>query len=287
MTYSENHLREIAAQAGLHLQTHESIHGGDINQAYKLNCREGRFFLKLNHASKYPLMFEKEARGLDALRKSGILIVPCVISTGVLNDKQYLLLECLEPGKPGQNFWENFGRGLASIHKNFQHSFGWDEDNYIGSLVQKNDRKKDWPSFYAQCRIMPLINRLKKAAVYTSDDVLAAEKFCEKINNLFPEEHASLLHGDLWSGNFMSTQSGEAAIYDPAVYCGHREIDLGMTLLFGGFEKRFYDAYHELYPLQNDWKERVRITQLYPLLVHALLFGGHYIEGSRQFIQSY
>lgn len=286
MINSEINLKEIAAQAGLHVQTYEHVHGGDINQTYKLNCREGRFFLKLNHAAKFPLMFEKEARGLDALRKAGTLMVPHVIGVGLLNEQQYLLLEWMEPRKPGKNFWENFGKGLALIHKSFQPSFGWDEENYIGSLVQKNDRHKDWSTFYTQCRIMPLISKLKMDGLYTTNDVIVAERFCERIKHVFPEEPASLLHGDLWSGNFLITQNGGAAIYDPAVYGGHREMDLGMTTLFGGFDERFYEAYHETYPLEKDWIQRSKYTQLYPLLVHAILFGGHYVTASNKIIKS-
>jgi len=110
---------------------------------------------------------------------------------------------------------------------------------------------------------------------------------CKKSEFLFPEEPPALLHGDLWSGNFKITTEGEATIFDPAVYYGHREMDIGMTLLFGGFDQRFYEAYHEIYPLEKDWKQRIPLTQLYPLLVHALLFGGHYVESVRRIMKNY
>ena len=111
-----------------------------------------------------------------------------------------------------------------------------------------------------------------------------AETFCKQLNHLFPSEPPSLLHGDLWSGNYMISSAGYAAIYDPAVYFGHREMDIGMTKLFGGFEQRFYSAYQEAYPMEKNWMQRLPLTQLYPLLVHAVLFGGHYVSSSREII---
>lgn len=232
----ENKLIDIAEHTGLHLKSWQSVHGGDINNAYQLTCSEDRFFLKINHALEFPQMFEKEARGLDALRKAGTLFVPYVIGKGVLNEQQYLLLEWIERGKPEKNFWENFGRSLALTHKNFQPYFGWGEDNYIGSLVQKNDQLGTWSAFYGRCRIMPLAKILLEQRRISNSDLASAETLCESLNKIFPSEPPALLHGDLWSGNFMIAQNGGAAVYDAAVYVGHREMDLGMTALFGGFD---------------------------------------------------
>jgi len=116
---------------------------------------------------------------------------------------------------------------------------------------------------------------------------MAAENLCKRFDELFPDESPALLHGDLWSGNFMVASNGYAAIFDPAVYFGHREMDIGMTKLFGGFDQRFYDAYEEAYPLEKDWKQRLTLTQLYPLLVHAILFSGYYVDKTRTIIKYY
>ena len=121
---------------------------------------------------------------------------------------------------------------------------------------------------------------------FDKNDVLAAEKLAKNFSNIFPPEPPALLHGDLWSGNFMVAANGLAAIYDPAVYFGHREMDIGMTKLFGGFTAPFYQAYNEIFPMEKNWMQRVPLTQLYPLLVHALLFGGGYISNCRHLIKN-
>jgi fructosamine-3-kinase len=122
------------------------------------------------------------------------------------------------------------------------------------------------------------VKKLFDAGDLSATDIRDADLFCNNIRTIFPGEPPSLLHGDLWAGNYMITSTGYAAVFDPAVYCGHREMDIGMTKLFGGFDQRFYDAYNETYPLEKGWENRLPITQLYPLLVHAVLFGGHYIS---------
>ena len=132
---------------------------------------------------------------------------------------------------------------------------------------------------------MPLVKLLVDAALFSAEDLQQAGTFCTAAGNLFPQEPPALLHGDLWAGNFMISKTGEAAIYDPAVYYGHREMDIGVTALFGGFSQAFYDGYNEVYPLQQDWRQRLPLTQLYPLLVHAVLFGGHYVDSARAILK--
>jgi len=134
---------------------------------------------------------------------------------------------------------------------------------------------------------MRLVMQLFNSNAFSKKDVTAAEKLCEKLNEVLPLEPPALLHGDLWSGNFMVTANGYAAIFDPAVYYGHREMDIGMTKLFGGFDQPFYDAYEEVYPLEKGWKQRLQLAQLYPILVHAILFGGHYIDKAKTILKYY
>ena len=276
-----NHLQNIFHSCGLNVQRCNQVHGGDVNQAYSLTTSSGKYFLKVNDRNKFPLMFEKEARGLELLRKHCTLIIPQVIKDGVYDDQQYLLLEWLEKGSPEKDMWEKFGQALALMHKLPQQYFGLYEDNYIGSLQQINDKHDNWHKFYTDCRILPLVNLLFEMGAYSSKDVEAAENFCAKLEQIFPKEPPALLHGDLWGGNYLIHSSGYAAIYDPAVYFGHREMDIGMTKLFGSFDQRFYDAYNEIYPLEINWKERLPLTHLYPLLVHAILFGGHYVTSAK------
>ncbi len=275
-------LQSIFDDCNLDVQEYEQLHGGDINKSYCLFTSSGKYFLKVNDANNYPAMFVKEANGLDLLRKNSTLIIPQVAKIGVCNEQQYLLIEWLEKGIPGTNMWKNFGASLAMMHKQPQQYFGLDEDNYIGSLIQSNTRHNEWRSFYAECRVMPLVKKLFDAGDFSTRDLNDADSFCNNFKNIFPTEPPALLHGDLWAGNYFITSSGNAAIFDPAVYFGHREMDIGMTKLFGGFDQRFYNAYSETYPLDKDWEKRLPITQLYPLLVHAVLFGGHYISNAME-----
>jgi len=280
-------LKNIFIDLGLNVQRYEPVHGGDINSAYCLFTSTGKYFLKVNDENKYPLMFPREAKGLDELREVCIIKIPQVIKHGICNDQQYLLLEWLEKGVPQKDMWGNFGKGLAMMHKQPQEYFGLNEDNYIGSLNQNNDPHNDWYSFYTECRIKPLVKKLFDAGDLSAMDIRNADLFCNYLKTVLPGESPSLLHGDLWAGNYMIISSGYAAIFDPAVYYGHREMDIGMTKLFGGFDQRFYEAYNETYPLEKGWENRLPITQLYPLLVHAVLFGGHYVGSVRNIFKAY
>jgi fructosamine-3-kinase len=277
----------ICDAVGYNFLQYRPAYGGDINSCFTVYTREGELFLKLNDAASYPQMFEREAEGLSALSGKSGLTIPGVQAIGQSGKHQYLLLTNLEKGKPRDDFWRHFACGLADIHKTGNAVFGWRNNNYMGSLVQQNHQDADWPSFYANQRILPLVKRLFDSGAFDLSIVSASEKLAKKISEIFPPEPPALLHGDLWSGNFLVTANGFAAIYDPAVYYGHREMDIGMTKLFGGFTDEFYRAYNEIFPLEKNWIQRVPLTQLYPLLVHAVLFGGGYISTCRQVIKTW
>lgn len=269
------------------VQQHLPVHGGDINEAYCIFSDEKKYFLKLNNAAAYPQMFEKEKDGLDNLKKHFGGIVPNVIDSGVAGNVQFILMEWIERGTPQKDFWQQFGKSLANMHQKPQPHFGWHTDNYIGSIVQQNNLTESWQLFYAEMRIIPLVERLFNEDSFSKTDFRKAENFCKEIVNIFPEEPASFLHGDLWSGNFMVAANSYASVYDPAVYCGHREMDIGMTKLFGGFDTQFYQAYNDEYPLEHGWTNRLSYTQLYPLLVHSVLFGGHYIQSVQSILRPF
>jgi fructosamine-3-kinase len=273
---------------GLNVHRYERVFGGDSNEAYCLMTGEGeKYFLKVNDSKSLPGLFEKEANGLKSLKQVSSLIIPEVIRYGVSGNKQYLLLEMIETGSAGKDSWEQFGSALAAMHRIQQPFFGWTEENYIGNLHQKNSPTSSWDSFYAECRIIPLVKKLFDNKLLSKDDITAANQLCQKLDQLFPPENPAFLHGDLWSGNFMFNQQGLAVLYDPAVYYGHREMDIGMTLLFGGFNDRFYASYNNTYPLEKGWQQRIALSQLYPILVHAVLFNGHYTEKVKKIINSY
>lgn len=280
-------IASICSRHDLHLISTWLVHGGDINEAFGLNTGEGMFFLKLNDATAFPGMFEKEADGLQALKKATFLKVPEVLAVGEVAGKQYMILEWVERGTLGTDSWALLAEGIAALHKVSNLQPGWHQDNYIGSLVQKNTVAASWADFYEQSRIMPLVRLLRDRGAFTKAEVSDAGLFCKKLNSFFPDEPVALLHGDLWSGNYFIAQGGLPAIYDPAVYFGHREMDLGMTRLFGGFDKEFYYRYNEIYALEKGWINRLPVTQLYPLLVHAILFGGHYVQQCSSIISSW
>jgi fructosamine-3-kinase len=281
------HLQAILNHCGIRAKHVVPVYGGDINKAYCIEDDNGLYFLKINSAGLHPGMFAEEAAGLEALKAGSTMYIPTVMGHGNVQQQQYLLLEWVQQGSATANFWENFGGALAQMHRQAQPYFGWHCHNYIGSLPQFNTKHNNWQQFYTECRLLPLVQQLHAKGAFNKAIVNEAEKLCSKLSSLFPEEPPALLHGDLWSGNFMATTNGHACLYDPAVYYGHREMDIGMSRLFGGFDRRFYEAYHYHYPLQPGWQQRLPLTQLYPVLVHALLFGGHYVQQAAGIIREF
>ncbi len=265
----------------------QSLGGGDINEAYRIDTDAGYFFVKLNSFSKFPGMFEKEAMGLELLATPGVIPVPEVISYGEEEDDSFLILKYIEGGTRKPGFWEEFGKSLAKLHRRKAEFFGLDHDNYIGSLPQCNAKHPYWPSFFIEERLQ---KQLKMAADTGRADrslIRSFDRLFLCLEDIFPQEPPALLHGDLWNGNFMVNEDGKACIIDPAVYYGHREMDLGMSKLFGGFAREFYDAYNEEYPLEKGWEQRTDICNLYPLMVHVNLFGGGYAASVKNILQRF
>jgi len=255
------------------------IGGGCINDAQRVETDNGRFFMKYNSASRYPGMFEAEARGLTLLESAGCLKVPSVVGYGETGRDSLLVLEYIVSAGQQDGFWQDFGKGLAQLHQQEpgDGKFGLDHDNYIGSLPQRNRHHASWTDFF-------IAERLEAQLKMARDDGRAGKeltamfgKMYRFLPDFFPEEPPALLHGDLWSGNYMTGEEGEPVIIDPAVYYGHRYMDLGMSKLFGGFSTAFYEAYDEHYPLEKGWQEGIEIANLYPLMVHVNLFGGGYL----------
>lgn len=264
----------------------QAVTGGDINDAFQLQTNIGTYFIKLNAASLRD-MFEKEHKGLSLLRNTGTIQVPEPIAFGTLHDLQFLVTKFLHRGVITGESWSRFARQLAALHRHTSPSFGLDHDNYIGSLPQQNLQMDSWAAFYAEQRILFLIRMAFDNKLCDRKDLQMADRLCHRLDDVYPTEQPALLHGDLWGGNYMFTLDGNAAIFDPAVYYGHREMDLAMTLLFGGFDQQFYSFYHEAFPLEHGWKARTDVSQLYPLLVHLNLFGGHYYNSVQQILKKY
>lgn len=274
---SEGLRRSIAGVLGSAVVRASSLSGGSINAAWAIELADGRRVFVKSNVDAPDDIFWAEARGLAFLREglgeAEVLRVPEVIAcTG-----EMLVLELLERGPACAGFDEKLGRDLAVLHRSGAGlAVGLDHDNYVGSVPQSNVMARDWPSFYSERRIEPLLRRAGSViptAVRRRFDALF-----DRLPQLCGDaEPLARLHGDLWGGNLVRDGAGRPVLIDPAVYVGHREIDLAMMRLFGGFSERTFSAYAEAWPLAPGWQRRVDLYQLYPLLVHVVLFGSGFV----------
>lgn len=271
------------------IKSFSSLSGGCISNAYKVTAADGsNYFLKYNSSVSNDI-FVKEANGLKELAKANAIRVPRVLSFS----ENFLLSEFISSGNKKRNFFEEFGRSFAEQHKFFSESFGFYEDNYIGSNPQLNiseeNEKGNWVNFYFNRRILYQLRLSEKLGNSTSELRNLISNLEDKIEEIIgkPGERPSLLHGDLWGGNYMVDETGSAVLIDPAVYYGHREADLGMTKLFGGFSSDFYKAYNECFPLKDGYDYRENIYKLYHVLNHLNLFGGAYYSQAISLIKFY
>ena len=279
----------------------QALSGGCINYCYKIVTNKDSYFVKFNNAARYPKMYECEAFSLNALSSTKAANVPNVLKHGDVEDMTFLVLEHIETKPASTKALEQLGHDLAQMHSVTQQKrrdamprvstseneiFGWQHDNYIGSLKQRNSWCNDWFEFYETQRILPLCNALVEEEVFTNRDVDQAKRYLDSMRERIPLEPSSLLHGDLWSGNFIVDKNDVPYLIDPASYYGHREIDIALTQLFGGFGNDFIKAYNETFPLTQGWQQRLPYFQLYPLLVHAVIFGGSYVNSVRNIIHS-
>jgi len=263
------------------------LSGGDINRAFQLQTNNGSYFLKYNLAGKYPGMFQTEALGLELLEKPGAPRVPKVVASDESGEYSWLLLEYIKQGSPGNSFWESFGNALAQLHKNSSKSFGLDHDNYIGSLPQSNRNHQTWHEFFIEERLNKQLALARNKGLVDSTLMRNFEQLFIAIPSIFPKEPPSLVHGDLWSGNYLCDENGNPCIIDPAVYYGFREMDIGMSKLFGGFSGRFYESYQNAFTMAPGWQDRIEICNLYPLMVHVNLFGGGYLASVKSIVRKY
>lgn len=276
-------LEKITKENQLSLISYSPLFGGDINTVFKLKCEEGVFVVKLNSAQKFPSMFTAEEKGLGLLRNSNSFRIPAVSATGIVGENAYLLMEFIPEGKPDSKLPEVFAQNLAKLHQQSNEAFGLDHDNYIGSLPQYNSPKYNVSEFYISNRLEPQLSMAFDAGFHfkKSDD------FYKNISSEIPSEKPSLIHGDLWSGNYMVSSKNEAVFIDPAVSYAPREMDLAMMKLFGGFPDEIFSTYNSIFPLEENWKDRIQIWQLYYLLVHLNLFGRGYYRQVRAIVDRY
>jgi len=284
---SKNELSNIEEIISDSIQSVLSVHGGSINQAFLLKTKKSKFFLKKNNRKKFPEMFEFEEKGLQLLQNNSGLTIPKVESVLNIGDNSYLILEWIEEGNSSADLFFDFGRNVALMHNHSSEKFGLGYDNYIGSLKQVNHFTDNWNDFFIEYRLGYLSKMAFDNGNMDKKSTDNLEKLYLKLNDFFPLEKPALLHGDLWSGNFMFSQNGDAVVYDPAVYYGHRLMDLGMSKLFGGFQSEFYEGYQSVYKLETNWQDAIHIANLYPLLVHLNLFGTSYLIQIKEILKKY
>ncbi len=252
-----------------------SLSGGCINNVCRIQTNIGDFCIKFNLRDRFPGMFTSEAEGLSLLKSAGEIRVPEVYYTGEAGSFSYILLEYIDQGNRIPFFMDDFGRSLARLHRHTTDYFGLDINNYMGSLPQSNKKQARWNDFFIEERLKKQV--LLAREYFSSADLISFERLYARLDELLPVEPSALLHGDLWGGNYMVSSDGKACLIDPAVYYGHREVDIAMTTLFGGFDEQFYISYNEEYPLEINWQQRLDIFKLYPLLIHLNLFGSGYL----------
>lgn len=279
---------KIESFLGESIISSNSVGGGCIADSRIIKMESGNsYFLKtLSGATG---MFLNEANGLKELAKPNCIKIPKV----VLADKSFLLLENIEQGVKTDSFFQNFGKALAKMHRYISNEFGFFEDNYIGATPQfniaKGAEKLNWAEFYYQKRLLPQLNFAKQNGYATNELTKAILKLETQLPKILDEseEKPTLIHGDLWAGNYMTDKNGDAVLIDPAVYYGHREADLAMTKMFGGFTPEFYKSYQEEYPLAEGWEYRENIYLLYHYLNHLNLFGTGYYGKCMQLLTGY
>ncbi|MCD8193508.1 MAG: fructosamine kinase family protein [Tannerellaceae bacterium] len=266
------------------LQT-QALSGGCIANSYRIDTAgQGSFFIKYGTNT-----LEAEAASLRELARPGVIHVPQVIYT----ESSLLILEYIPAGTKKKDFFSELGRKLARLHRYTSQSFGFYEDNYIGSTPQLNiataEEATDWSTFYFNKRLLFQYKLAVQNGMATTRLKEGMEYLKTHISSLLAgsEEPPALLHGDLWAGNYMCNQEGNPVLIDPAVYYGHREADLAMTHLFGGFPPEFYQAYQAEYPLPQGWEQRQGLYKLYHVLNHLNMFGRGYLHEAEQLIAVY
>lgn len=283
----EQIIRHISDQIQSEITAFRPVSGGDISSAYLLETQSQKFLLKLNSKSSAKTMFDAEQQGLRAIESTKTIAVPHVHLVDEWDGKAILLMDFVESRRPNAKDYTHFGRDLANMHLVSNDQFGFSSDNFIGSLPQSNAFHTDWAEFYWNERILPQLEIAKKNTSLDDAKIPSKESAMKIFRQVFGEVKPSLLHGDLWGGNYLISTDGTPFLIDPAVYYGHSMMDVAMSRLFGGFDAEFYDAYHEIIPQKTYYQEQIKLYQLYYLLVHLNLFGRSYRSSVVDILERY
>jgi fructosamine-3-kinase len=264
-----------------------SVSGGDISEAFKVSTSKQTYFLKANSSPQALKMFECEKKALDEIRETKTIKTPEVSMVGNVNATSFILMKYIEPKSQSSSVMAKFGKQLAHLHNCTASYFGWGQDNFIGSLPQSNANHESWTDFYIEQRLQTQIKLSLKKGLLSSSEVPSIQTMKTVCSEIFQNVKPSLLHGDLWSGNFLILNNDTPYIIDPATYYGDSLVDIAMSKLFGGFGSHFYESYHEIRCKGDFYLERIELYHLYYLLVHLNLFGRSYYNSVRSILKRY
>ena len=264
-----------------------SVSGGDISQAFRIETAANSYFLKLNSAPDALPMFRTETYGLECIAKTNTIKTPKVIAFDNFEGSAFILMEFIKSKSPTSENFKVLGEQLAALHQCTSDCFGLDQDNFIGKLHQSNTQHNTWVDFYIYQRLLPQLHVAKNKGLLNSKEIPTTSELKAALDGLFKNVKPSLLHGDLWSGNYLISTDGTPYVIDPAVYYGHHEVDIAMSKLFGGFGDTFYDAYSDIMPFTEATTTRIDMYQLYYLLVHLNMFGSSYYSSVRSILKRY
>ncbi len=279
--------QQLEKQLGTQIKSVFPVSGGDIAQAYGLETATNRFFCKLMPGENGKNVLSSERIGLEAISETGTIATPKVVGFGLSDTSAFLILEFIQPKRPDANEMRLFGNQLARLHQTTSTSFGWDTDNFIGRLPQSNKKSTDWVSFYIRERLNPQLKMARDKGLLSEGNIPSESRIQSSLEDLLSGVSPALIHGDLWSGNYLISADGVPYLIDPSTYFGHREVDLAMSKLFGGFGPEFYKGYHEIHPASEGLSQRQDLYQLYYLLVHLNLFGSSYYPSVAGILKRY
>ncbi|MFK2819984.1 fructosamine kinase family protein [Flavobacteriaceae sp. LMIT009] len=281
---TESFLEHISHVIDYKTQNIKSISGGDIASAYLLETSTEKLFLKVHSNVK---LLQAEAHALNTIANTNCIATPNIHAIGNYENNGFLVMEYIESKSPNSRDFELFGTQLATLHQTSSEYFGFDQNNFIGSLPQSNNQHSTWLDFYIEERLNPQLQLSIDKGLLHQKEVPTVKKMKESCTHIFQNIKPSILHGDLWSENFLISADGIPYLIDPSTYLGHAEIDIAMSKLFGGFGSSFYESYHKIIPQDHYTSKRIELYQLYYLLVHLNLFGRSYYASVKHILTKY
>jgi fructosamine-3-kinase len=279
--------RAVGLAVGSEIVGSSRVRGGDVSVAFAVDLAGGRRVFVKTHRRPPPHFFTTEATGLAWLGAAHAIDVPRVLAVSDASPA-FLVLEWIEPGTAGASTEVDLGRRLADLHRAGAPCFGREDRRTTGSLALPNQPAQTWVEFHASCRLLPLTRLASEAGALPTATIARLEALAGGLGALdVPLEPPARLHGDLWGGNRLVGAGGRSWLIDPAAHGGHREFDLAMMRLFGGFGDDCFGAYDDAFPLADGWRDRVALHQIAPLVVHAIKFGGGYVGAATAAIERY